>query len=156
MKLRLTQPGYETYTGQMGTVFFEDGMSTADVKPNDAVRMAAQFLCAWEDGTTASVAQSILDHAHATTGTVKQEVNADQALREEARHAATLRDVEIPVPGAVSASAITTAKHYTAAELSDIADKDGIKGLRVIGDALGIKSNSISEMVRMIQDKQGA
>jgi hypothetical protein len=149
MKLRLTQPGYETYTGQMGTVFFQEGLSDKDVKPIDGVRIAAQFLCEWENGTTASVAQSILDHAHMTVGECAKEVNADQALHIQACEAASIAERR----AAPEVEERTAA--YTAEELSKIADKDGIKGLRAIGDKLGIKSNSISEMMRLILEKQG-
>lgn len=142
MKLRLTQEHYETFTGQMGVVFFEDGLSTTDVKPSDAVRMAAQFLCAWEDGTTASVAQSILDHSHATIGTIGVEMNADQAMAQQSREsidaAAKLVDPRL------SEVKVT---FYTQKQLSEIADSQGIKGLRAIAEPLGIKSNSIKEMI---------
>jgi hypothetical protein len=146
MKLRLKQEGYETYTGQMGTVFFDNGLSITDVKPIDAVRIAAQFICTWEDGSTASVAQSILDHSHMTVGDCRQEVNADQAIATQAAEAATLS-------GATRTESVGV---ITAEKLSEIADRDGIKGLRAIAEPLGIKSNSIADMMRAILEKQGA
>ncbi|MDV5203722.1 hypothetical protein [Acinetobacter baumannii] len=36
MKLKLTGAGSENYTGQMGVVFFENGLSKYDVMLNDA------------------------------------------------------------------------------------------------------------------------
>lgn len=153
MKLRLLQSGFETYTGQMGTVFFDNGLSTADVKPIDAVRMAAQFLCEWEDGTTASVAQSILDHAHITTGMLPVEQNADQAL---AQGVATANGIDV-VPAGPAATPVTPAapaKVHTEAELHAVADDKGIKGLREIAAPLGIKGNSIAELIAEILLKQ--
>lgn len=143
MKIRLTQPGFETYTGQMGTVFFEDGLTTTDVKHIDAVRIAAQFLCEWEDGTTASVAQSILDHAQATTLSIPVEMNADQALALQAGTA-----------GAEAQPEPVGSKVYTEAELEEIADKAGIKGLREIGTVIGVKGNAIGELIKAILAKQ--
>lgn len=148
MKLRLTQPGFDTYTGQMGTVFFENGLSTADVKPNDAVRMAAQFLCEWEDGSTASVAQSLLDHAHMTVGDLKAVTNADQAFAQQAAEAGALASKAAAEDGVT--------KTYTEESLAAIADKSGIKGLRVIAEPMGIKGNAIADLVRAILEKQGA
>lgn len=145
MKLRLTQPGYETFTAQMGVIYFDNGTSTTDVKPQDAVRIAAQFLCEWEDGTTASVAQSILDHAHATTFTIPAEQNADQALAKEAAGASVLT---------AQNAARGTEKSYSADDLALIADEQGIKGLRIIAEPLGIKGNSIAELVKSILEKQ--
>lgn len=147
MKLRLTQPGYETFTAQMGVTFFENGISTTDVKPQDAVRIAAQFLCEWEDGTTASVAQSILDHARATTFSIPAAQNADQAFAQQASDAGTLT---------AKNAERGTEKTYTADDLALIADEQGIKGLRIIAEPLGIKGNSIAELVKSILEKQAA
>lgn len=150
MKLRLTQPHYETFTGQMGTVFFENGLSTADVKPIDAVRMASQFLCAWEDGTTASVAQSILDHAHTSTNSLPVEINADQAIAAQRAEAAALSGTTVQPDGKAAPK-----KTYTEDELAIIADEQGIKGLRAIADPLDIKAQSIAELMRAIIASQG-
>jgi len=143
MKLRLTQPGFETFTGQMGTVFFENGLTVGDVKAIDAVRIAAQFLCEWENGNTASVTQSILDHAHTTVGDLPAEQNADQAIAEQARQAGAIAERAPAAP----AEAVS---FYTEAELAEIADKKGIKGLREIAEPLGIKGNSIKELITAI------
>jgi hypothetical protein len=129
----------------MGVTFFDNGISTTDVKPQDAVRIAAQFLCEWEDGSTASVAQSILDHAHATTFTIAAEQNADQAIAKQAADAGAL---------AAQNAARGAEKTYTADDLALIADEHGIKGLRTIAEPLGIKGNSISDLVKAILDKQ--
>jgi hypothetical protein len=141
MKLRITQPGFETYNGQMGVLFFENGLSTTDVRPQDAVRIAAQFTAEWEDGSTASVAQSLLDHAHATTHTIPKEQNADQALAQLAAD----------TPAATK----PTLGQYTKEGLEAIADKQGIKGLRVIGDALKVKGNSVADLIGDILKAQG-
>jgi hypothetical protein len=144
MKIRLTQPGFDTYTGQMGTTFFVDGLSTADVRPQDAVRLAAQFLCEWEDGTTASVAQSLLDHSHSNLSNMPREINADEALA-----------MIINANQAQESAFAMAAKKYGRAELEDIADKQGIKGLRAIGDAIGVKNNSVTGLIDDILAKQG-
>lgn len=144
MKLRLKQPGFETYTGQMGTVFFDNGTSTKDVGHLDAVRIAAQFLCEWEDGSTASVAQSILDHAHATTHTIPTAMNADQALAAQSNGTTAQAAAERP----------DTARTYTEQELADLADTDGIKALRAIAEPLGVKGSSISDLIKAILAKQ--
>lgn len=145
MKLRLTQPGYENFTAQMGVLFFENGLSTTDVKPVDAVRVAAQFLCEWEDGSSASVAQSILDHSHATTLTIPQVQDADQALAQAHADAGA-------VASANNAKGVE--KTYTEEQLAAIADEKGIKGLRAIAEPLGIKAHSITDLVKAILEKQ--
>ena len=48
MKLKITQKGFENYTGQMGMVLFKDGLSVNDVPERVALRLAALFRCEWE------------------------------------------------------------------------------------------------------------
>lgn len=144
MKIRLTQPGFENYTAQMGVHFFEDGMTLTDVKPSDAVRLAAQFLCEWEDGTPVSVAQSLIDHSNMTTDTMPRERNADEALSQQASEAQARAGAE------ASENAKREAKVYTKEQLEAVADKEGIKGLRTIATPLGVKGNAINEIIAEI------
>lgn len=137
MKLRLTQDGFASYTGQMGVVQFVDGLSIADVKPSDAVRMAAVMQCEWEDGSPANVAQAILDNAHTP-----------------APMAAPVAP-QVPVAPAAPQAPVTVAETvapagptvYTRESLEAVADQKGIKGLREIAAPLGIKAHSIAELI---------
>lgn len=138
MKLRLTAPGWQTYTGQMGVIFFENGLSVADVLPVDAVRVAGVIGAEWEDGTPANVSQIYLDN-----------------LKTEAPIAKDNREPEAPVEAkkeVVAEPAVT----YTEDQLAEIADKKGIGGLREIAGPLGIKGNSISGLIEAILKAAGA
>lgn len=134
MKLRLTQEGFATYAGQMGVIFFEDGLSTADVAVRDAVRMSAVMGCEWEDGTPASVAQSILDNAHTPAPMFVSGADGQH-------------DPTTKYEGAGMFSAAPVAPQFVEAELEALADKEGIKGLRVLADPLNIKGNSIKDLI---------
>lgn len=153
MRIRLTQPGFATYSGQMGVMTFTDGLSDHDVRPQDAIRMAAVMQCEWEDGRPANVAQAILDHAHTPASIeVKNELNGDAAIRQQQAEAngtttpAEVRLDDLAAPGTL----------YTSAELEAIADAEGIKGLRKIAGPLGIKGNSINELIREIVSANAA
>lgn len=124
MKLRLTQPGFETYTAQMGVIFFENGLSTTDVLPMDAVRMSAVMGCEWEDGTPSNVSQIYLDN-----------MKTPAPMTE-------VRD-EVAAPSCSIAASVT----YSEFELAAIADKSGVAGLRAIADTLGVKGNSIRGLI---------
>jgi hypothetical protein len=132
MKLRLVQEGFAAYNGQMGALMFQGGVSTTDVLPSDAVRMSAVMLCAWEDGSSPSVAQSILDNADTPAPTI------------EGGAAQHDREAGVKPDDAPSAS---LSRAWTAAELAAIADKDGIKGLRKVTEPAGVKGNSIKELI---------
>lgn len=149
MKLKLTQPGFETYNGQMGLLNFVDGLSTKDVLPAQAVRMAAVMLCLWEDDSSPSITQGLLDKAD--MGAPMYSASQDGSDHDKA--AGLLADVRATV---VAMSKTSPDKLlYSVEQLEAIADKSGIKGLREISDPLGIKSNSIKELIDAIL-KQGA
>lgn len=138
MKLRLTAPGWQTYTGQMGVIFFENGLSVADVLPVDAVRVAGVIGAEWEDGRPANVSQIYLDNMQTEAAVLKDN-----------------REPEAPVEPKkeeVAAPAVT----YTEEQLAEIADKQGIAGLREIADPLGLKGNSIAGLISAILKAAGA
>ncbi|MFW6855381.1 hypothetical protein ACODYM_29240 [Burkholderia gladioli] len=131
MKLRLTQPGWERYTGQMGVIQFVDGLSDNDVLPIDAVRMGAVMGCEWEDGKTSNVAQRLLDES----GTPAPDLELQRQVEIE-------RAIELTPP--------PVERKYSPEELAAIADEKGITGLRDIAAPLGIKGNSISGLIEAI------
>lgn len=129
MKLRLLDPGMQHYTAQMGVVFFEDGVSTADVSHKDACRIAAVYRCEYEDGTNPSVSQFLLDSMH----TQAVSTNATTVVTEQAPAA----------PAAPAAPKVV----YHEAKLAQIADEKGIGGLRDLAEPMGIKGNSIRGLI---------
>ncbi len=128
MKLRLTQKGFDNYTGQMGVVFFENSLSTTDVSVLDATRMSAVMSFEWEDGSAANIAQHLLDRAGMTAPVSSPSVSAVETNSEP---------TEKP-------------KSYTEADLAAIADAKGIAGLREISEPLGVKGNSIRGLIDSI------
>jgi hypothetical protein len=145
MKLRLTAPGWESYTGQMGVIFFEDGLSVSDVLPVDAVRVAGVIGAEWEDGSAANVSQMYLDNMHTEAKT-----DAEQRVVDTADAPKTAD------PDAAKEKAELLGVTYTEEQLAEIADKQGISGLRDIAGPLGIKSNSISGLIEAIIKAAGA
>ena len=134
MKLVITEAGFKGYTGQMGVVNFVDGVSTSDVSPHDAIRMSAVMGFAWEDGTSPSVSQALIDKANDAPPVF----DADAA--------------DYP-PAAVAAAqekARELKESFTEDQLAEIADKQGIAGLRSIAEPLGIKGNSIRGLMDAI------
>lgn len=155
MKVRLTQSGFETYTGQMGVMFFEDGLSTTDVSLNDAIRLSAVMSASWENGESVSIAQRLIDEADTgapimrqigdEAGDVTSEASeSDESLVEEVASEDGSTEEEASPATKASENA------YTAEELAAIADKDGINGLREIAEPHGIKNNSIRGLIEAI------
>lgn len=130
MKLRLTADGYTDFTGLFGIVEFQDGLSVEDVSPKAAGRIGAVISTTWEDGTTASVADAILNGVNVPAPSVD----------------GPYEHVEFEQTGTVG----STASYWTAEELGAIADESGIAGLRVIAEPAGVKGNSIAGLIAAI------
>lgn len=140
MKLRLTQAGFESYTGQMGVVMFKDGLSETDVLPIDAIRISAALGADWEDGSPANVGDMYLNSMDvpAFVGGVN-----DLTMPVDPT---TSNDQALGVPGGTTHSREALAK---------IADEQGIAGLRAIGDQFGVKGTSIVGLIDAILKQQG-
>jgi len=136
MKLKLTQPGWEGYTGQFGAHEFKDGISVEDLGSGE-VRLLSAIMAVEEvvdgesTGRNPSVAQEIIDKR-----TLRAEVVPSMSAPE------------------APAAAAAPAKVYSEQELADIADAKGIKGVREIGAPLGINGKSIAELIGKILGKQ--
>ena len=134
MKVRLTQPGFQKYTGQMGVVFFQDGLSTDHVAERDAIRMAAVMNCEWENGSNLSPSQHVINTLKNSAPVLKTaEVVVDEVT-----------------PPTESEQPPTETLKWTREELEALADAQGIQGLRQIADPAGIKGRSITEMIEAI------
>jgi hypothetical protein len=131
MKLRIVQEGFETYTGQMGVVFFESGLSVGDVSQMDATRMSAVMKFEWEDRSASNVAQIYLDNMHTPAPLFAEDAPA------------ALETQKTVVVEKIAA--------YTEDQLAAIADEKGIAGLRAIAEPLEIKGNSIVGLIEAIQ-----
>jgi hypothetical protein len=140
MKLRLTQAGFENYTGQMGVVMFKDGLSEGDVLPIDAIRISAAIGADWEDGTAANVGDMYLNNmdapAHIGGGVIRESDEVEQV--EEG-----------------AATQVVAGTVYSKDDLAKIADADGIAGLRAIAEPMGVKGTSIVGLIEAILKKQG-
>jgi hypothetical protein len=121
MKIKMVQPGYEQFTGNFGGVEFVDGVSVVDVAPMIATRIANVVRVEnAENGVNPSASQTALDS-----------YSTPMALRPQ--------DVPAAKP-----------QKYTEAELEVIASKEGIKGVRKIGDTFGVKATGIAELIALI------
>ena len=153
MRLRLIGKGFQTYTGQMGVIMFENGMSVGDVLQVDAVRVAGVIGAEWEDGSAANVSQRYLDNM--TTEASSEPANAENQTQEPETPAENTETVdengntenEIE---AAHEKAVSSGTFYTEDQLAAVADKDGIAGLREIAAPLGIKGNSIAALIASI------
>lgn len=128
MKIKITEPGWAGFTGDFGMVEFVDGVSVDDVSRVEQARLAGIIGIETVEGTNPSASQILLD-AHVTPVAVQ-----------------TLTHIPDAPPAA--------AKVWTSDELAAVADKDGIKGIRAIAEPMGLKDNSIADLMAKILSHQ--
>lgn len=133
MKLRITEKGWQGYTGFLGQINFVDGVSVEDVGSGQAQAMGAILRCEnVEDGQNPSMAQKLVD--------------------------SKMLHMNIPAPNVISFKKDSKGgvkvsidgvdlSGFNRTSLEAIADAEGIKGLRAIGDKIGVTSKSVEGLI---------
>lgn len=136
MKIKLTQPGYENFSDWLGTVAFVNGVS-GEVTQLEADRIASIYQCEFIDSSRLLPGERL---------TSKNVPGADKAVAELQRQAEE----------SIEAKAKEQSKKlYTESELGEIADKEGLAGIRTIADKWGVRGKSIRGLIAGILQAQG-
>lgn len=129
MKIRIIEKGWAGYTGDLGAHAFVDSVSVNDVGQADAAYLAGIVSIEnVETGKSPSVSQLIVDSM----------ANS------------------VPIEKHIEASAPVAGTRHAKDELEAIADASGIKGIREIAEPLGLKGNSISELIEKVLSVEAA
>lgn len=163
MRVRLTQPGFETFTGLLGVIEFREGVSVNEVARFDSLRLSAVMSCEGINGEALSLAQEIISNNQAAP-IIPDRTGEDAPVQAETSTEALVGDSDtvavvevtstaVVQPGELVSTTITLPQALapamlTQADLEAIADKGGIKALRDFADPLGIKSSSIAGLIR--------
>lgn len=144
MKIKLIEPGYENFNGNLGQIWFEGSVSVGHVSYAEANFLSTIMRIA--DAETGNEVGMLLDQIAeldrpATSVTYK-----------------TLADIqaeEAEGKGADSEVVADEFEHkYTVEELEAVADKSGIAGLREIADKFEVKGTSIAKLIEGIISAQ--
>lgn len=140
-RIKITAPEWATYTGFLGQVEFENAVSTEVVSERNADRVACSIPCVYidEDGKEVGdcgpanrlVGGATLSFEPAAT--LPRQSDKDKA--DEAKAAELAKATKAPT------------EFNTVEELKEIADKGGIKALRTVGDAWGVRGRAIPELI---------
>lgn len=126
-KLKIVEPGWETYTGFLSSTEFVNGESVDHTSQREARRLAASIqIIDIETGKSPSTSQALLD------------------MKDDPAPVATL--VNEPASSEPSAPA----SPWTRESLEALADEKGIKGLREIGDQFDVKDTSVAGLIDKI------
>ena len=144
MKIKLIEPGYENFNGNLGPIWFEQSVSVDHVSYADVNFISTIMRIA--DAETGNEVGMLLDQlagmdlpAQTITFKTMAEIQAEEAA------AAAGEGVVVEV---------APEQKYTVEQLEAIADKKGIAGLREIADQFDVKGTSIAKLIEGIISAQ--
>lgn len=139
-KIRLLESQFREYTGPLCGVMFENGLSVSELSFIDQRRICASMRAETVDGVNVSISGAYGDNYSLDSGEAKRsEISAPEVNIIETKTQETQSKVAV----------------YTREELEAVADSEGIAGLRVIGNSLGVKAKNIDKMISAIMSAQG-
>jgi hypothetical protein len=182
-KIKLTSNSYKNFTGMLGTVAFENGVSVEAPSSAEANRLAALTTCEIIDeegneggqaGLGAAMAASRGDSipvlktsergtpephqveknaADVQVGGDTKKETEEEALEKQLNELTSNDPDQTSIPPEPESE---PEKVYSKEELEQIADDKGIAGLRAIADPLNVKDNSIAGLIKEIINAQGS
>lgn len=156
MKIRITQAGWENYSGPLSLTLFQDGVSVDEVTKREADFISTNVSIEEVDheGNSRgphSITQELLMSKYITVE-VSEPMERGQDDTETAQEAETEENATEPQEPVETAPTV----FYSREDLEKIADEKGIKGLREISNPLGVKSTIIHELMDLILEAQAA
>jgi hypothetical protein len=140
--IRIVQPGWDGFTGHFGSTEFKNGVSIYPVDPVFIDRIAAEIkVVEHETDESLGVQVRMIDAQCVRLSVLDQLPRAtpeDLIQRKPEPEKDTKEETKEPP------------KVWTDEDLMAIADTEGIKGLRAIGDPMGAKGRAIPELIMEI------
>lgn len=166
IKVRIAQPGMQTYTGYIRGTRFVDGVSHEAMPIREALRLGAA--CKVEDMEGRVVSPNYVEFADAneissadvspapSKTIVEAEADGEEEGQVQAEEGSEAhREVEDEVVDFYDAGEEhAEAKKWELSDLEAIADAEGISGLREIGEAFNVKERSIDGLIKEIMKAQ--
>lgn len=130
-KIKIDVPGWELFTGYLGTVDFVNGVSTREVSPTEVRVIGANIRVVEVDSDEQVGPATSMVNARHVSATVEAALETESA------------EPEVEVEG-----------KYNEDNLNAMADKGGIKALREVAKEFGVKGVSIQELIKEILEAQ--
>lgn len=144
--LRITASGWETFTGNFGGVDFVNGLSADVVNRHQIDHLSGLVRCDLADASGVLIGQGGI--AARLVGGVNVS-EPPTALRK-----ATQDELDADRRQRAAESGKAPTKMFTKDELETIAAKEGLTGLRKIGDAWSVRDRAINKLISLILNAQ--
>jgi hypothetical protein len=138
-KVRLLEAAFKSYTGFLCGVHFEDGVSITELPFVDQQRICASMRAETIEGKNVSPSGIYSTRHTINAGDIKETAAPEVINLAREEDSCNSRQLQ----------------RFSREELEAIADNEGIVGLRLVGNSLGVKSKGIVEMIDNILKAQG-
>ena len=158
-RIKITERGWNTFTGEIKGIRFVNGVSERHLMPHEAKYLGGVMRCVeinefgaqkGQVGVSVDVAE-MQNESMAQVKSLRAEQQKQAALEKEQKQAE--KEAELAL-----ARMKLEEGFFNRAQLEEIADRrgddGGISGLRHIGDQIGVKSNSMEGMISGILKAQ--
>lgn len=150
MKIRVVEAGFENYTGMLGNVMFENGVSVSEPSGFDVARLTS--LMRFENVETGEQVSPGIEYQQKFLD-MEAPIVPINYLHEERQDEVIPEKIENPIEPVAQVE--QSKKRYKREELEAVADTKGIHGLREIAEPMGVKATSISKLIEEILEAQG-
>ena len=158
--IRITQKGSETFTGLMGDIEFENGVTVHVIGRADARRLGGILSVVEVDeegestGVNPSGAQEIIDDRTLTADGLQKlrvkQMKYDAEFESNMADKAVDTAIEAAEKAAKEADSDTPGFNFTAEDLEAIADEKGMPGMRLFADKYDVKGTSIAGLMKQL------
>lgn len=146
--IKFASPKWAGYSGHFGRILFDNGISVDPVSRLDRDLLAAAEVFVEVDENGRERPAGV---AHRLVVESKLRLPVEKPLKRQSEQDKAKEQLEV-------ASRVDQAPtdFYTREELEAVADKEGIKGLRIIAEPWGVKHRAIPVLIEMILGAQSA
>lgn len=134
MKVRINEPGWETFSEMLCGVKFENAVSVRELTPREIAMIGSNLKIVRLDNDEQVGASVVM----ANTGHLQAKVETP-LLRKDEKKEEEVKEVE---------------GEHTQESLEALAEKGGIKAVRVVADTFGVKGVQISGLIEEILKAQ--
>ena len=150
--LRITEQGFDGYTGLLGEIHFKDGVSIENVSRADSRRLAS-IMGIVEEGTgrNPSEAQEMIETRDMTFEEVAEYRSVDpQPLAPKEGEAFGFQTPGQEIPATDLEPVASLDYSFTQEDLEKIADEKGIEGLREFAAPYDVRGASIMAIIKSL------
>lgn len=156
-KIKLTSQGFDNVTGLIGNIEFEDGVSVENVSMREAERLGAlTSVVDAETGEELNIGKGVDTRLRANSQKTRPSKSTEAPSEKDDKSGESIEKESEEESEAQSDTDSSNPETFTEAQLGDIADKEGMAGLRVVAEKFKVTDKSVRGLiVKILKAQEG-